>query len=106
MNCLVCNTKLQEKMKRESLIKNYMPNPFPTQFNSQCQDCFDTVEEGESMFAHEGQFICESCAEHSDLVCRCGNYKKEEFKNCYTCHEDEDDEEVEDENGITWQEIK
>ena len=82
-----------------------MPNPFPANFDSTCQDCGDTVAEGDQMFAHEGQFICESCAENSDLVCSCGNYKKEEFKNCYTCHEENEDNGP-DENGITWQEIR
>ena len=82
-----------------------MANPFPTNFDSTCQDCGDTVAEGDNMFAHGGQFICDGCATSADLVCSCGQYKKEEYKKCYTCHEENEDEENEpDENG--WQEVK
>ena len=82
-----------------------MANPFPANFDSTCQDCGDTVAEGDDMFAHDGQFICENCAGSNDLVCKCGQYKKEEFDTCYACHEDEQDNENEpDKDG--WQEIK
>lgn len=75
-----------------------MSNPFPARFDSDCQSCGDTVEEGELMFAVDGQFICEECAEEGGNICpNCGNFKKEEFDLCYTCHEK--GSEVEDSSG-------
>ena len=81
-----------------------MSNPFPANFDSQCQDCGDTVAEGDNMFAHEGKFICDICAASSDLVCSGGQYKKEEYKTCYTCHEENEEEEDEEEppRGTPW----
>jgi len=61
-------------------------NPFENQFNSECQQCGDEVEEGELMFAIDGQFVCDVCAESGDNVCACGNFKKSEYPTCYECY--------------------
>ena len=62
-----------------------MPNPFETQFDSECQDCGDMIDEGQPMFADKGEFICYECAEERDVICECGNYKKSEFATCFNC---------------------
>lgn len=62
-----------------------MSNPFNNQFDSRCGMCEGFVGEGDQMFAHEGQFICSSCANNEDLVCSCGNYKKAEYDECFDC---------------------
>ena len=63
-----------------------MANPFETKFPSSCNNCDDTVEQGEKMFADKGDFICEFCAEQREVICDCGNYKKYEYDTCYDCH--------------------
>lgn len=76
-----------------------MPNPFPSKFNSSCQNCDNHVDRGDSMYAHDGMFICQDCAVEGFLICDCGNYKKEQFKTCFNCRAqpivqlEEDDEE-------------
>ena len=66
-----------------------MANPFPARFDSNCQSCGEKLFEGDNTFAVNGQFICTICAEAGDYVCDCGNFKKEGFKKCYTCHMEE-----------------
>lgn len=62
-----------------------MSNPFLPQFNSNCNSCGDTVTPDDNMFACEGQFLCEDCANAGDYVCDCGDFKKSEYKTCYNC---------------------
>jgi len=62
-----------------------MSNPFEAKFESECQNCGDTVDEGEEMFAVEGEFWCRDCAKRTNNICKCGNYKKDEFDSCFTC---------------------
>ena len=62
-----------------------MSNPFENQFDSECQNCGEKVEEGEMMYAFDGEFWCESCMSEEN-ICECGNYKKEEYDECYDCH--------------------
>ena len=62
-----------------------MANPFRSKFKSSCGWCDTEVSEGDDMFAHEGEFICIECAVEANLVCECGNYKKEAFNTCYSC---------------------
>lgn len=62
-----------------------MANPFETRFRSRCADCGDDVDAGDDMYAHDEEFICSDCANALDVVCHCGNYKKEEYETCYDC---------------------
>lgn len=63
-----------------------MANPFPNRFDSECQECGNTVMEGEFMYAHDGQFICEDCLpDENACPDGCGNYKKEGFETCWEC---------------------
>ncbi len=62
-----------------------MPNPFPNKFPSECINCDNFIETGELMYAHEKMFICGNCAVEGNLICECGNYKKEQYKVCFTC---------------------
>ena len=64
-----------------------MSNPFLPQFMSSCDWCSDSVSPDDIMFCHKGDFICESCAAEKQLICVCGNYKKDQYNNCYDCHE-------------------
>jgi hypothetical protein len=68
-----------------------MANPFKTKFKSTCQSYGEIVEEGDDMFAIDGQFVCEQCAEAGDNICECGNFKKEEYDTCFDCHEENSD---------------
>ena len=67
-----------------------MANPFQVKFKSSCQSCGDEVYEGEDMYAVHGQFFCRQCAEDNGNVCACGNYKDENYEECYECHEEND----------------
>jgi len=40
-----------------------MSNPFPSQFDSHCQSCGDRTEEGDMIYAIDGEFVCRDCAE-------------------------------------------
>ena len=63
-----------------------MANPFESNYDNNCNSCGDKVYAGDDMYAHEGIFICENCAQLEDLICECGNYKKAEYESCYECH--------------------
>ncbi len=76
-----------------------MANPFKTKFVSNCQSCGETCFENDLMFAVDGMFVCEECAKENDNICKCGNFKKSEYKECYICSqsdkkEDEEDDEI------------
>ena len=65
-------------------------NPFQNRFDNNCGSCGDMVHEGDAMFAHEGIFVCHSCANSNGNICggKClGNYKKSEYDLCFTCNE-------------------
>jgi hypothetical protein len=62
-----------------------MANPFETKRSSVCDGCGEGVFQGDLMFAHEGEFFCEMCADEMDCVCECGDYKKPEYEMCYNC---------------------
>ena len=63
-----------------------MSNPFKARFDSTCDSCGDPLFEDDSdVFANDGQFICESCANANDNICDCGNYKKDIYDTCYEC---------------------
>lgn len=63
-----------------------MANPFNVRFTSQCHHCEEDVPAGSQMYAHKGGFYCQVCAKTGDLICKCGNYKKEEYELCYECN--------------------
>lgn len=62
-----------------------MANPFFNRFDSKCDACGDWMEEDSMVYAHDGGFICSGCAVGADVVCECGNYKKDGYETCYTC---------------------
>ena len=65
-----------------------MANPFRTKFDSQCMNCEDMLDQGDLMYAMSQLFICPACAVEAGVVCNCGNFKKAEYKKCYTCSQD------------------
>lgn len=62
-----------------------MSNPFEAHFDSTCDDCGDPIDEGDTTFAVDGQYVCKSCAEKNGNVCHCGEFKKEEYETCFEC---------------------
>ena len=62
-----------------------MANPFPNRFDSECQECECELLEGDTVFADDGNFICEDCAEGREIICECGNYKKKQYSTCFDC---------------------
>lgn len=69
-----------------------MSNPFPAKFDSKCQSCGEKIFEDENTYAVDGQFVCAKCAEENGNVCECGNFKKEEYDQCFECYEEEKDD--------------
>lgn len=63
-----------------------MSNPFSAQFQSHCQSCGEDMLEGDDVYVVDDAFVCKDCAEANGNVCECGNFKKEEFEECYSCH--------------------
>ena len=65
-------------------------NPVPAYPNTSCDSCGEEIPEGDNVYIIDGQRWCEICADSTDNVCECGNYKKEEYKKCYECFKNED----------------
>ena len=63
-----------------------MANPFQAHFYSRCYDCKEGIEEGDTVFVDDGEFICAPCAALRDVICNCGKYKKQAFNFCYNCY--------------------
>lgn len=62
-----------------------MANPMAAWFITSCKQCGDTIKKGEQIYFN-GSRLCTTCAISNDLVCDCGKYKKEEYDQCYECH--------------------
>ena len=62
-----------------------MPNPLPAYEGTICDYCASVLEEGDDVFFHDGEKLCEHCAEEEEIICECGCYKKPDFKTCYEC---------------------
>lgn len=80
-----------------------MSNPFQTKFESQCAYCTDYCRENELMFAHDGEFICWSCAAEADVICPnddCENYKKPNYPKCYGCFTEENQHHTSGDHGL------
>lgn len=69
-----------------------MANPFPAHFESTCDSCGESMYEGNKVYAVDGQFYCEDCADANGNVCDCGAFKKEGYAECFACHELEEEE--------------
>lgn len=62
-----------------------MTNPSEAFEGTICDECENKIPVKNDVFFHEGTKLCIDCAERCDLVCDCGQYKREEFKYCYDC---------------------
>lgn len=74
-----------------------MPNPFYNRFDNTCNSCGEPTYEGDAIYAHEGTFICHSCADSNGNICpgKCGeNYKKTGFDMCFSCNAELEDKGV------------
>lgn len=75
-----------------------MANPFETKFDSECQECGSFVWEGDLMYSNDGTFLCKDCATLAEIVCACGNFKKDTFKTCFDCNKKESEDDSEEWN--------
>ena len=64
-----------------------MSNPVPAFKGSSCNNCGEQIDENDDLYLHDGEKFCTDCANKNNLVCDCGNYKKEEYETCYDCKE-------------------
>lgn len=62
-----------------------MPNPIEAKYPTICGDCGEKIEPGDDIFFIDNSKTCELCAENSGNVCDCGQFKKEEFNQCFDC---------------------
>ena len=62
-----------------------MANPVPAFPNTKCDQCDELITEGDYVFLSDGLKFCVDCAEENGNMCECGQFKKEEFKECYDC---------------------
>lgn len=64
-----------------------MANPFIATFDSECGNCAGYMSEGDDkVYAHNGIFVCEECAELLKIICPdCDGYKNPDHDLCYKC---------------------
>jgi len=62
-----------------------MANPMPAFPYTKCDVCGDRMEEGDSVYFHDGAKYCSPCACEEKIVCDCGKFKKLEFDTCFEC---------------------
>ena len=62
-----------------------MGNPGSAFKGAICDQCSETLEEGDDVYFCDGQKFCEECADENGNVCDCGNFKKDDFKECFDC---------------------
>ena len=60
--------------------------PYPAFRGTICNNCDESVNEGDKIYIVSDEKLCESCAEDSGYVCHCGNYKGDNYSECYTCN--------------------
>lgn len=74
-------------------------NPFPAAFRETCRSCEKTVQKDEMVFSVPADtlgsgprkflIICETCAKEGEYVCKCGMFKRPDYKKCYMCFTEE-----------------
>ena len=62
-----------------------MSNPVLAFKGTKCDDCGETLEEGDDLYLTDDGRLCQDCANSANYVCDCGNFKKAEFNQCYEC---------------------
>lgn len=65
-----------------------MANPFAIRGFKECDQCGSHLMDGDQAYYHDGDILCNDCAEEAGVVCDCGGYKKEEYDLCYTCNQE------------------
>lgn len=63
-----------------------MSQPYQSFYDTECTDCGEAIAEGEDMYMEDSDKVCVPCAKDRNIVCSCGNYKKEDYEECFTCH--------------------
>jgi len=66
-----------------------MSNPVPAFEYTSCDGCGERLEEGDDLFLHEGEKLCDVCAAEEEIICECGQYKKPQYAKCYECSHEE-----------------
>lgn len=64
-----------------------MNNPCKAFKGTFCDNCKNSIQEEYSVYLHDGNRYCQSCADDINIKCDCGNYKKDEYDQCYECFE-------------------
>lgn len=77
-----------------------MANPFPAKFDSKCQQCGSPMFKGNDTFVVDGMFICPECAKENNAICKCGNAKKPDYRECFQCFKDSANEEIANDFGM------
>ena len=55
-------------------------------YENKCDNCGDVIPKGaEYHYTRDEGAMCEACAEYNDMVCKCGETKKSEYRQCYEC---------------------
>lgn len=62
-----------------------MANPGKAYEYTRCSVCDEKIGEGNPVYFHESERYCSDCAEDSNIVCDCGDYKKPQYESCYNC---------------------
>lgn len=62
-----------------------MSNPVTAFPNTICDQCEYLITESDYVFLLDGLKYCVDCASENGNICDCGQFKKEEFKQCYDC---------------------
>ena len=62
-----------------------MANPVKAFRDTPCYQCDETIDKDDDLFLMDGEKYCYECAEENGNVCECGQFKKEDFKECYDC---------------------
>jgi hypothetical protein len=65
-----------------------MSNPTEANWPTKCGSCGEIIPEGEDIFFTDEGKLCGDCAEDGEYICLCGNFKKPDYGECWTCAKD------------------
>lgn len=52
-----------------------------------CDNCGNFMAQGEPVYFESKEKFCHDCANTKGIACKkCGEQKKRDFEECYTCH--------------------
>ena len=54
-------------------------------YDTECEDCYRFIGDGEEIYFHGGERRCKPCAKALGIVCSCGGQKQSQYELCYVC---------------------